>query len=166
MLNLKSAMTVTAISEFADNTIFIHFESRCLVTLEVTAIPEFSLCLVLGCWKSIIDFTFAGRILQSGIPLTIIGCGPPLELIDSIASIVVFIGYTIITALLLLSRICRNTCSPCHRSPLAGGSRCLQLPGVLTRSPSCEATQHGLNNSLTLLEKGKSTFAIISCHFA
>ena len=46
-------MTVAAISECADNTIFIHFESLCLVTLEVTAIPEFSRCLILGHWKAL-----------------------------------------------------------------------------------------------------------------
>ena len=67
--------------------------------------------------ESIIEFTFAGRILRSVIALTIIGRGPPLEelIVDIIASIVVFIGYTIITALPLLSRIFRNICSPCQR---------------------------------------------------
>jgi hypothetical protein len=44
-------LTVAAISAFSNNTIFIHFESLCLVTFEVTAIPEFSRCLGLGLWK-------------------------------------------------------------------------------------------------------------------
>ena len=109
-------MTVAAISEFVYNTTFIHFESLCLVTLEVTTIPEFACCLVLGCCKETLSIppSLEESSKVSYRPSTCIGHGPPLELIDIIASIVVFIGYTIITALPLLSRIFRNTWSPCH----------------------------------------------------
>ena len=73
--------------------------------------------------ENILDFAFAGRILQSVIPLTIMARGPPpLELINIIASIARFIGQYIIliTALPLLIRIFNNTCSPCPYQSLLG----------------------------------------------
>ena len=69
-------MTVVAISELADNTIFIHFESLYLATLDITVIPEFPHCLVLGCWKPILSSPLLGEYSKVSHPSPLLVVDP------------------------------------------------------------------------------------------
>ena len=127
MLNLKSTMTVAAISEFADNTIFIHCESLCLVTLELTAIPEFLRCLVLGRWKALLIPPSLEESSEVSYPSILLVVDPRWSSLTSLLPLLCSLG--IPSSLLSPSSAAFSATLVALATvkPLVGGSRCLPL---------------------------------------
>ena len=140
-------MTVAAISEFANNIIFIHFESLCLVTLEVTAISAFSCCLVLGRWKALLISPSLEESSKVSYPSPLLVVDPRWSSLTSLLPLLCSLGVPSSLLSPSSAAFSATLAALATASPLVGGSCCLALPGILTRSPSCVATHHGLNNS-------------------